>query len=106
MAIPAKWPYRSKSPTKPPGQELRTVHVDLSLAFSLALAEFVRQQSQQHDRAIGKGLVLETLALRVSPELRKLYRQYAELFEHPSRSPASSAPKSEPASKPSTPSAP
>ncbi len=81
MATP-QWPVRKRQR----GVALKPLTTDVSEPFKLALREYAEQQSKTHSQIVSQGLILETLALRASPELRRLYRQYEQLVDQPGKS--------------------
>jgi hypothetical protein len=69
---------------------LQPLTTKVSLPFQLALREYAEAESRQGKQTISQGKILGTLALRASPELRRLYRQYEQLTEPASTSSPSS----------------
>ena len=82
----AKWPVRKRQR----GVVLQPLTTKISLPFQLALREYAEAETRQANQPISQGKILETLALRASPELRRLYRQYEQLTGPPSASSPSS----------------
>jgi hypothetical protein len=74
-----KWIVRRKRK----GEALEPLTTKVSTPFLLALREYVEQVEQS------QGVVMETLALRASPELRQLYRKHAVSSSKPSSRPDS-----------------
>ncbi len=83
-----KWVVRRKRK----GEALAPLTTKVNPAFLLALRDYAEQVDQS------QGVVVETLALRASPELRQLYRMHEA-----SLSPPSSASDSDRISSPFTP---